>query len=227
MNVFRKPQENERNPNATLYVGNLDPQVSEPLLYELFIQVGPVRLLNLPKDRILRAHQGFGFVEFNTSLDADYALSVLNGVRLFGKVLKMKKTDPSGAQGNETKPALSVGARLFVKHLSPLVDEKYLKDTFSRFGNLIEPPSIVKDENGKSKGRGFIEYDDFDSSDLAISKMNGSLLMNNRIELAYAYKEGLEHQKLQHGDEVERKLVQQGKIHLRNETKPKDKRRRN
>lgn len=222
MNVFRKPLENERNPNATLYVGNLDPQVTEPLLYELFIQVGPVRLLNLPKDRILRAHQGFGFVEFNTSIDADYALSVLNGVRLFGKTLKMKKTDPSGASGNDTKPALSIGARLFVNHLSPLVNEKYLKDTFSRFGTLVEYPSIVKDDAGKSKGHGFVEYDDFDSSDMAILKMNGSVLMNNRIEVAYAYKDGFEHQKLQHGDEVERKLAQKGKVHLQKQQKKKN-----
>lgn len=228
MNVFRKPLENEKYPNASLYVGNLDPQVSEHLLYELFIQVGPVRLVNLPKDRILRAHQGFGFVEFNTSEDAEFALNILNGVRLYGKTLKMKKTDPTGGQGNDSKPAISVGARLFVKNLSPLVDEKYLKDTFSRFGNLIETPSIVKDENGVSKGHGFIEYDDFDSSDTALAKMDGTLLMNNRIKLAYAYKEGFEHAKLQHGDEVDRTLAQQGKENLRNEKKvPKTKKRRN
>lgn len=228
MNVFRKPGENERNLNASLYVGNLDAQVSEPLLYELFIQVGPVKLLNLPKDRILRAHQGFGFVEFNTSEDADFALSILNGVRLFGKTLKMKKTNPLGAQGNDSKPVMSVGARLFVKNLSPLVDEKYLKDTFSRFGTLIEPPSILKDENGVSKGHGFVEYEDFEASDLAISKMDGTLLMNNRIEVTYAYKEGFEHQKLQHGDEVDRLLAQEGKENLRVEKKStKGKKRRN
>lgn len=226
MNVFRKPLENERNLNASLYVGNLDPQVTEPLLYELFIQVGPVRLLNLPKDRILRTHQGFGFVEFNNSDDASYAVNVLNGVRLFGKTLKMKKTDHSGTQ--DLKSVMSVGARLFIKNLSPLVDEKYLKDTFSRFGNLIESPSIVKDENGISKGRGFIEYEDFEGSDMAIAKMDGTLLMNNRISLAYAYKEGLEHQKIQHGDEVDRKLAQQGRENLRTEKKvQKGKRRRN
>lgn len=228
MNVFRKPQENERNLNASIYVGNLDPQITEPLLYELFIQVGPVRLLNLPKDRVLRTHQGFGFVEFNTSEDASYVLNVLNGVRLFGKTLKMKKTDHSTTQGGDLKPIMSVGARLFVKNLSPLVDEKYLRETFSRFGNLIEPPLIVKDENGVSKGHGFIEYDDFENSDMAIAKMDGMLLMNNRILLAYAYKEGHEHQKVQHGDEVDRTLAQQAKENLRPEKKaPRGKKRRN
>lgn len=225
MNVFRKPNENEKNPNASLYVGNLDPQVTEPLLYELFIQVGPVRLLNLPKDRVLRTHQGFGFVEFDTAQDAEYALSVLSGVRLFGKTLKMKKSDPSGVQ-TSSGAAISVGARIFINNLNPLVDEKYLKETFSRFGNLIETPTIVRDENGGSKGHGFIEFDDFDSSDSAIAKMDGTILMNNRVKLAYAYKEGSEHQKIQHGDEVDRILAQQGKANMKNEKKSSKSRKR-
>jgi hypothetical protein len=32
----------ERNPDATVYVGELDQRVTEPLLWELFLQVGPV-----------------------------------------------------------------------------------------------------------------------------------------------------------------------------------------
>ncbi|KAG5535822.1 hypothetical protein RHGRI_023551 [Rhododendron griersonianum] len=32
----------ERNQDATSYVGNLDPQVTEELLWELFVQAGPV-----------------------------------------------------------------------------------------------------------------------------------------------------------------------------------------
>lgn len=32
----------ERNQDATAYVGNLDPQVTEELLWELFVQAGPV-----------------------------------------------------------------------------------------------------------------------------------------------------------------------------------------
>ncbi|KAF7809741.1 splicing factor 3B subunit 4-like [Senna tora] len=35
----------ERNQDATAYVGNLDPQVSEELLWELFVQAGPVGML--------------------------------------------------------------------------------------------------------------------------------------------------------------------------------------
>lgn len=38
-----------RNPDATIYVGDLDPQVDEEVLWELFLQVGPVAYTHIPK----------------------------------------------------------------------------------------------------------------------------------------------------------------------------------
>ena len=53
----------ERNPEATLYVGNLDAQMDEQLLWELFVQCGPVASVYVPKDRVTSSHQGYAFVE--------------------------------------------------------------------------------------------------------------------------------------------------------------------
>lgn len=92
--VFRKPPDSDRNVKASLYFGNLDPQVTEPLLYELFIQFAPIRSLNLPKDRVLKTHQGYGFIEFRTIKDAEYVLNILRGIRLYGKMLKLKRQSP-------------------------------------------------------------------------------------------------------------------------------------
>jgi splicing factor 3B subunit 4 len=67
-------QEN-RNQENTIYVGNIDERVSEPLLWELFLQAAPVINVHLPKDRVTQTHQGtflnnlgFGFVEFISSI---------------------------------------------------------------------------------------------------------------------------------------------------------------
>jgi RNA recognition motif-containing protein len=65
-------QQEGRNQDNTIYVGNIDERVTEPLLWELFLQVCPVVNVHLPKDRITQQHQGFGFVEFLSSEDAYY-----------------------------------------------------------------------------------------------------------------------------------------------------------
>lgn len=220
--VFRKPPDSDRNIKASLYVGNLDPQVSEPLLYELFIQFAPVRTLNLPKDRILKTHQGYGFVEFRTIKDAEYALAILRGIRLYGKMIKLRKAEPSVKGSSQqqvgvttSSNSMDVGAKIFIKNLNPLIDEQSLMDTFSKFGTLIRPPFLIRDsETGESKGYGFVSFDDFSSSDTAIEKMDGAILMNSKVSVAYAFKEDpvSGHQKkISHGDKVERLLAENAK----------------
>ena len=65
-----------RNQEATCFCGNLDEAVTEELLWELMLQVGPVASVFMPKDKVLGTHQGFGFVEFRTEQDAEYAMNM-------------------------------------------------------------------------------------------------------------------------------------------------------
>ena len=47
----------ERNQEATVYVGNLDQKLNEELLWELFVQCGPVVTIHMPRDKITNEHQ--------------------------------------------------------------------------------------------------------------------------------------------------------------------------
>ena len=48
------------------------------MLWEAFVQAGPVVNVYMPKDRVSNAHQGYAFVEYRGEDDADYAIKVLN-----------------------------------------------------------------------------------------------------------------------------------------------------
>ncbi|XP_061406822.1 uncharacterized protein LOC133341989 isoform X2 [Lethenteron reissneri] len=73
----------------TLFVSNVDPQVTEGLLYELFLQAGPLCKVVIPKSkpgvRSLKA-----FVTFKHVESTPYALAMLHGILLFGKPLQLK-----------------------------------------------------------------------------------------------------------------------------------------
>ncbi|XP_008787309.2 splicing factor 3B subunit 4-like [Phoenix dactylifera] len=189
----------ERNQDATTYVGNLDPQVTEELLWELFVQAGPVVNVYVPKDRVTNLHQGYGFVEFRSEEDADYAIKILNMIKLYGKPIRVNKA-------SQDKKSLDVGANLFIGNLDPDVDEKLLYDTFSAFGVIVTNPKIMRDpETGNSRGFGFISYDSFESSDAAIESMNGQYLCNRQITVSYAYKKDTKGER--HGTPAERVLA--------------------
>ncbi|RZF32643.1 hypothetical protein LSTR_LSTR016170 [Laodelphax striatellus] len=80
-----------RNQAATVYVGGFDEKVSEEVLWELFLQAGRVVGIHLPKDRISQAHQGYGFVELFDEDDADYAVRIMNMIKLYGKPIRVNK----------------------------------------------------------------------------------------------------------------------------------------
>ncbi|KAK9265735.1 hypothetical protein L1049_023779 [Liquidambar formosana] len=189
----------ERNQDATSYVGNLDPQVSEELLWELFVQAGPVVNVYVPKDRVTNLHQGYGFVEFRSEEDADYAIKVLNMIKLYGKPIRVNKA-------SQDKKSLDVGANLFIGNLDPDVDEKLLYDTFSAFGVIVTNPKIMRDpDTGNSRGFGFVSYDSFEASDAAIEAMTGQYLCNRQITVSYAYKKDTKGER--HGTPAERVLA--------------------
>ena len=47
--------------------------------------------VHLPKDRISMTHQGYGFCEFLTEDDADYACKIMNQIKLYGKPIRVNK----------------------------------------------------------------------------------------------------------------------------------------
>ncbi|XP_004308858.1 PREDICTED: splicing factor 3B subunit 4-like [Fragaria vesca subsp. vesca] len=188
----------ERNLDATVHVGNLDPRVDEKLLWELFVQAGPVVNVYLPKDRVTNLHQGYGFVEFRSEEDAEYTIKALNMIKLFGKPIRVNKN-------SQDKRSLDVGANLFVGNVDPDVDEKLLYDTFSAFGVIVTSPKIMRDpETGNSRGFGFVSFDSFEASDAAIEAMSGQYLCNRQITVSYAYKKDT---KVRHGTPAERVLA--------------------
>jgi splicing factor 3B subunit 4 len=203
----------ENDKESTCYIGNLDERITDALVWELCIQAGPVVSVHLPKDRVTQAVQGYGFVEFRSEQDAEYACNILNGIRMYGKPIRVNKSNADKRGGENGGPGATqgVGAELFIGNLDQMVDEKVLYDTFSRFGLFASAPKIARDDKFVSKGYGFISYTDFDGADAAIEHMHGQYLMNKEVTVQFAYKKDGKGER--HGDAAERAIAASAKKH--------------
>ncbi|XP_033100234.1 RNA-binding protein 7-like [Anneissia japonica] len=70
--------------DRTLYVGNLEAGVTEDILYELFLQAGPLVAVKRMADK------PFAFVEFKHDVSVPYAKNIMEGTRLFQKELRIQ-----------------------------------------------------------------------------------------------------------------------------------------
>jgi polyadenylate-binding protein len=163
----------QRPLSASLYVGDLDPEVGESLLFDIFKQVGPVVSIRVCRDAVTRRSLGYAYVNFHNIVDAERALDTLNYSTI--------KNQPCRIMWSHRDPSIrkSGDANVFIKNLDKQIDNKALYDTFSTFGNILSC-KVVTDETGGSKGYGFVHYETKEAAEDAINSING-MCLNDKI----------------------------------------------
>ncbi|XP_028148982.1 polyadenylate-binding protein 4-like [Diabrotica virgifera virgifera] len=161
-------------PSGSLYVGDLHPDVTEAVLYEKFNRVGQVLSLRVCRDARTRQSLGYGYVNYNQVMDAERAMDTMNFDLLKGKPIRIMwcHRDPSLRKSG-------IG-NVFIKNLDRSIDNKAMFDTFSAFGNILSC-KVAIDDNGHSKGYGFVHFENEQDARKAIEKVNGMLLNGKKV----------------------------------------------
>ncbi|CAH8274395.1 unnamed protein product [Arabidopsis lyrata] len=159
---------------TSLYVGDLDVNVTDSQLFDAFSQMGPVVSVRVCRDLATRRSLGYGYVNFTNPQDAARAIQELNYIPLYGKPIRVMYShrDPSVRR--------SGAGNIFIKNLDESIDHKALHDTFSVFGNIVSC-KVAVDSSGQSKGYGFVQYANEESAQKAIEKLNGMLLNDKQV----------------------------------------------
>lgn len=165
--------------SASLYVGDLAPDVNESLLFEIFNAIGHVASIRVCRDAVTRRSLGYAYVNYHQLNDAERALDTMNFSMIKGKPCRImwSQRDPSLRRSG-------VG-NIFVKNLHESIDNKQLYDTFSLFGNILSCKVVTDRETGKSKGYGYVHYETAEAANAAIDKLDGMLIDGQEVQVGH------------------------------------------
>lgn len=85
----------------SIYVGNLNYEVTQEDLNEVFGEYGTVKRVYLPTDRETGRKRGFGFVEMETDEQETEAISTLDGAEWMGRTLRVNKARPRESSSSD------------------------------------------------------------------------------------------------------------------------------
>lgn len=160
--------------NASLYVGEIGPEVTEGVLFEIFNQVGPVASIRVCRDTLTRRSLGYAYVNFHSATDAERALDTLNNTNIKGRPCRIM-----WSQRDPTMRKSGVG-NIYIKNLDLNIGHKELHDTFSTFGNILSCKVALNSE-GESRGFGFVHFETAEGAENAIQMVNDMVLGDKKV----------------------------------------------
>ena len=99
-----------RDAECSIFVANLDSRISEDILWELFLQAGPVKSVHIPIDKESGKQRNFAFIEFSSSISAHYAWELLDGIKLYNCTLAVRPQHRENGEITRHQPSNVVSA---------------------------------------------------------------------------------------------------------------------
>ncbi|XP_058074861.1 polyadenylate-binding protein 2-like isoform X2 [Magnolia sinica] len=169
-------------PGPSLFVGDLDPSVTERQLFNLFSRCGPIQSFRVCRDETRRSSLECAYVTYSNAQEASRALEVLSFTPISGKpiTIMFSHQDPGIRKSGYANVRKSGYANVFIKNLDTTTDEAGLYEIFSTFG-LVLSIKVATDNSGQSKGYGFVQFSMEEDAQNAIKQLNGMLINNKQV----------------------------------------------
>lgn len=166
-----------RSGYANVFIKNLDTSIDNKALHDTFAAFGNVLSCKVAVDGNGQS-RGYGFVQFENEDGANNAIKQLNGMLINDKqvyvglfVRRQERATPNVSQKF---------TNVYVKNLSETMTEEDLEKIFIPYGTITSA-ILMKDQSGKSRCFGFVNFQSPDAAATAVEKLNGTTISDEKV----------------------------------------------
>jgi len=179
---------------GNIFIKNLDKSIDNKDMYDTFSTFGTILSCKVATDEHGNS-KGYGFVHFETEEAANKAIEKVNGMLLSDKKLFVGRFIPRKDREKELGEKAKRFTNVYVKNFPDNFTEEKLRDLFEKYGSITSY-RVMFDEGGKSRGFGFVAFEDPEIAESACREMNGTEVEGKTLYVGRAQKRAERQQEL-------------------------------
>ncbi|KAL3840805.1 hypothetical protein ACJIZ3_025396 [Penstemon smallii] len=165
-----------------LFVGGIAWETSEEAFSRYFRKYGEITDSVIMLDKISGRPRGFGFITF---ADPEVADKVLQEDHVIdGRAVEVKRTVPR--EDMNVRGGAPKTKKIFVGGLPLSLYDDDLKEYFSSFGNVVEHQIMMDRDTGRSRGFGFVTFENEDAVEQILSNGRMHEIGGKQVEIKRA-----------------------------------------
>ncbi|XP_040187713.1 embryonic polyadenylate-binding protein-like isoform X4 [Rana temporaria] len=170
---------------GNVFIKNLDDSIDNKALYDTFSAFGNILSCKVVCDE--NGSRGYGFVHFETQEAATRAIQTMNGMLLNDRKVFVGHFKSRKERELEYGTKVMEFTNVYIKNFGEDMTDERLKEIFSAFGNAVSVKVMV-DENGRSRGFGFVNFGNHEEAQKAVAEMNGKEINGRMVYVGRAQK---------------------------------------
>uniref|UniRef100_A0A8C4Z2K0 Polyadenylate-binding protein n=1 Tax=Gadus morhua TaxID=8049 RepID=A0A8C4Z2K0_GADMO len=170
---------------GNVFIKNMDDSIDNKALYDTFSAFGNILSCKVVCDE--KGSKGYGFVHFETQEAANRAIETINGMLLNDRKVFVGHFKSRKERESEFGAKAMKFTNVYIKNFGEEYTDEKLKELFSKFGKTLSV-RVMKDERGRSRGFGFVNYGNHMDAQKAVEEMNGKDLTGKILYVGRAQK---------------------------------------
>ena len=175
-----------RSGDGNIFIKNLHPAIDNKALHDTFSAFGKILSCKVATDELGQS-KCFGFVHYETAEAAEAAIENVNGMLLNDREVFVGKHISKKDRESKFEEMKAKFTNIYVKNIDLAYTEEEFEKLFAPYGKITSI-YLEKDQDGKSKGFGFVNFEEHDAAVKAVEELNDKEINGQKIYVGRAQK---------------------------------------